>query len=596
MSSVPFSERLLARIFGPINRHVEWYRMPGAWLQVLNLLALRGRLRERNLYDTYPPRLEHKEPIPEPFRDIRSADGGYNDPRYPELGRAHTRFGRNVPLAEARPASDEALLSPNPREISNRLLARRSFIPASHLNVLAAAWLQFMVHDWFGHGKNIKHNAIEVDIPEGDDWHERPMTVARTQMDPSLPDGGPKSEIAHINVFTHWWDASQIYGNNVAEQTAIRTFEDGRLKIAENGHLELDAENIELTGINDNWWIGLSVLHTLFHREHNVIAGQLRKAYPGRDDEWLFQKARLINAALLAKIHTVEWTPAILDTKALRIAMNGNWWGLLGENLQRRFGRLSRSEALSGILGSEPSHHTAPFSMTEEFVSVYRMHPLIPDDFSIRRIEDNHSIATLSLKEIAGRETHKLYERASLEDALYSLGTDVSGAICLGNYPNELRRFTRQEDGEVVDLGSLDIIRDRERGVPAYNRFRELMGMKRVESIEALTSDPHWRAELNDIYEGDIDKLDPMVGMFAEAPPPGFAFSDTAFRIFILMASRRLKSDRFFTTDYRPEVYTPEGMAWINDVDFSSLLVRHLPRLAGTLEGLRHPFAPWNRS
>ena len=35
--------------------------------------------------------------------------------------------------------------------------------------------------------------------------------------------------------------------------------------------------------------------------------------------------------------------------------------------------------------------------------------------------------------------------------------------------------------------------------------------------------------------------------------PTGFGFSDTAFRVFILMASRRLKSDRFFTTDWRTE-------------------------------------------
>ena len=34
-------------------------------------------------------------------------------------------------------------------------------------------------------------------------------------------------------------------------------------------------------------------------------------------------------------------------------------------------------------------------------------------------------------------------------------------------------------------------------------------------------------------------------------------FSETAFRVFILMASRRLKSDRFFTVDYTPRVYTP---------------------------------------
>jgi hypothetical protein len=42
------------------------------------------------------------------------------------------------------------------------------------------------------------------------------------------------------------------------------------------------------------------------------------------------------------------------------------------------------------------------------------------------------------------------------------------------------------------------------------------------------------------------------VGMYAEPLPPGFGFSDTAFRVFILMASRRLKSDRFFTSDFRP--------------------------------------------
>ena len=50
----------------------------------------------------------------------------------------------------------------------------------------------------------------------------------------------------------------------------------------------------------------------------------------------------------------------------------------------------------------------------------------------------------------------------------------------------------------------------------------------------------------------------------AEPPPVGFGFSDTAFRIFLLMAPRRLQSDRFFTTDYTPEVYTQFGLDWID--------------------------------
>lgn len=59
------------------------------------------------------------------------------------------------------------------------------------------------------------------------------------------------------------------------------------------------------------------------------------------------------------------------------------------------------------------------------------------------------------------------------------------------------------------------------------------------------------------------------------------------------MASRRLKSDRFFTTDFTPQVYTPEGIAWIDANDMSSVLVRHYPALAPALRTVRNAFAPW---
>ena len=86
-----------------------------------------------------------------------------------------------------------------------------------------------------------------------------------------------------------------------------------------------------------------------------------------------------------------------------------------------------------------------------------------------------------------------------------------------------------------------------------------------------------------------------MVGLYAEEPPRGFGFSDTAFRVFILMASRRLNSDRFFTTDFRPEVYTRAGLQWVADNDLRSVLLRHFPQLEPALEGVANPFAPWRR-
>lgn len=70
--------------------------------------------------------------------------------------------------------------------------------------------------------------------------------------------------------------------------------------------------------------------------------------------------------------------------------------------------------------------------------------------------------------------------------------------------------------------------------------------------------------ELREVYEGDVEKVDLLIGCLAEPLPAGFGFSDTAFRVFILMASRRLKSDRFIAGEFKPEVYTREGIDWVS--------------------------------
>ncbi len=99
--------------------------------------------------------------------------------------------------------------------------------------------------------------------------------------------------------------------------------------------------------------------------------------------------------------------------------------------------------------------------------------------------------------------------------------------------------------------------------------------------------------ELRQVYGGDIEKLDLMPGMDAERLPQGFAFSDTAFRIFVLMASRRFNSDRFFTDDYTPAVYTKAGLDWIDDNSMKTVLLRHYPALKATMRGVKNAFPPW---
>jgi hypothetical protein len=137
-------------------------------------------------------------------------------------------------------------------------------------------------------------------------------------------------------------------------------------------------------------------------------------------------------------------------------------------------------------------------------------------------------------------------------------------------------------------------MRIRERGVPRYKEFRELFHRRPVNSFEELTSSAKVAKELRDVY-GELDRLDLMVGLYAEPLPKGFGFSDTAFRVFTLMASRRLKSDRFFTTDYRPEVYTQVGLDWIKRTTMRDVLLRHYPEVAPALQGVENAFQPWSR-
>jgi hypothetical protein len=480
-------------------------------------------------------------------------------------------------------------LEPNPRLVSRKLLTREEFIPATIVNVLAGAWLQFEVHDWFSHGKNVPEEPFELELADDDPWTDRPMRIERTRSDPH-PDenGGPPT---YVTADSHWWDGSQIYGSEPALAAALRSKEGGKLRLDPDGQLPRDLEAmVDLTGVAGNFWLGLALLHTLFTNEHNAICDRLQKEYPSWSDDELYERARLINAALMAKIHTVEWTPAIIAHPTTKYAMRANWYGILG----KRLGKRSSNEVLGGIPGSPTDHHGVPYSLTEEFVAVYRMHPLLPDDFTFRSIETDEVLNEHTFRELGALDTRARLDEYGYVNSFYSFGVAHPGAIVLHNYPRFLQEF-RKPDGTVVDLAATDVLRIRERGVPRYNDFRRLFHLKPAETFAELTDNPRWAKELEEVY-GDVERIDLMTGLYAEKLPKGFGFSDTAFRVFILMASRRLKSDRFFTRDYNAETYTQAGLDWIDDTTMIDVLKRHYPGLAPALEGVDNAFAPWRRT
>src|SRR5213079_1802031 len=57
--------------------------------------------------------------------------------------------------------------TPNPITVSETLLKREAFIPARSLNILAAAWIQFQVHDWVDHARYaLGQNDVRVPLPQ----------------------------------------------------------------------------------------------------------------------------------------------------------------------------------------------------------------------------------------------------------------------------------------------------------------------------------------------------------------------------------------------------------------------------------------------
>jgi hypothetical protein len=579
---------LFTALASGLDRKYGWDRLPKL-VGLFTIAYLRKRLRRENLFDTG---LVKPPPSPPSDLNVRTIDGSYNDVAQPSMGSLQTRFGRNVPLARTVPEREPDLLEPSPRFVSRELLTRERFIPAESVNVLAAAWLQFEVHDWFSHELDKEAKPFEIPLADDDPWPQRPMTIERTQRDPS--GNGDGSAPTFLTSDSHWWDASQIYGTNHDFAARIRD-DGGRLRFAADGLPPADlVQEKDLSGVAGNFWVGLGLLHTLFMHEHNAICDALRRDYPNLTDDELYNKARLVNAALMAKIHTVEWTPAIIAHPTTVKGMNANWYGLLGERLTKRFGRIGKSDVLSGIPGSPTDHHGVPYSLTEEFVAVYRMHPLLPDEFTFLSLENGEPIDTRDFPDLGALKAREVLLEFGMPTSLYSFGRAHPGLITLHNYPKFLQNFERPDGSGTIDLAAMDIMRIRERGVPRYKEFRELFHRRPVSSFEELTSSAKVAKELRDVY-GELDRLDLMVGLYAEPLPKGFGFSDTAFRVFALMASRRLKSDRFFTNDYRPDVYTQLGLDWIKRTTMKGVLLRHYPEIAPALHGVENAFQPWSR-
>lgn len=592
----------------------NWYREPfdiqkSAINGLLKLKKMRELITSKNLFDTGST-VKHKVSCEGDNSKMRLMDGTCTDLERPTAGAAGTHLGRNID-PKGLVAEDEkgTLFKPDPREISKKLLTRTDGVKEiDFLNLLAASWIQFETHDWFAH---VQQTTDVYKLKSGSET----LFIAKSVEDPH-PDllGANAAFKTYNNRVTAWWDASQVYGSD--DETALRLrSKDGKKfdkasDLVPGGLINLPDDRMPIvdgkedSGFTDNWWVGISMMHNLFAMEHNKVAVKLKQTHPDFSDDKIFHLSRMVTAAVIAKIHTVEWTPAILGfNPALTLGMNINWFG---------FGK-----DLPGIVGN-PMDKVAtkvPYSLTEEFTSVYRLHSLLPENVNLVSLSDPSKKETRPIAKTRGGQMD--VPSFSTTDLFHSFGKQHPGQITLNNFPKFLQDLEVPVMGK-IDMGMIDIVRDRERGVPRYNEFRRQLSLKPMTKFEDLFLQPAPGAapgeapeggeltaeqqdmvkKLKDIYgEDGIEKLDLLIGCLAEAVrPTSFGFGETQFQIFILMASRRLQADRFYTTNFNDETYTKEGIEWIKNATMKNVLLRNYPELSKT--GLSkiedgNAFRPW---
>ncbi len=668
------------------------------------------------------------------------------------------------------------------------------YLKAPFFNVLAAFWIQFMTHDWFAHvdeGRSTpglqavgcsSEEARVLGCREGD--RREAALYAKNTPAASFEDGGQshlqRAPKTTSNLVTAWWDASQIYGfDDRSARRVQRDPNDPARLLVTNNYLPLlpacqsysadcpvqpQWQGQEAAAFPDNWNIGMSFYHNLFTREHNYFVDRFREqqkktpdgdsglrdpndpdrviAYKDVDDERLYQVGRLVVAAEIAKIHTIEWTTQLLYNEPAYAAMNSNWFGLFNleedrvskvlrriletnENILSRTSaevadRISESSDAgkansiysvlasgAGIFGfgnNKPqgflwwkydgwdlgkleedvnggtNHFGSPFNFPEEFTSVYRLHALVPDLIEFRDNKDaNAIILKIPVLDTARGGATKHMRQRGIDDWALSMGRQRLGLLHLQNMPQFLQNLPMphlDSATKKLDIVALDIIRDRERGIPRFNEFRRQIGLKTLTSFDdfvdqRLAKNDPWRRHqeenikrLREIYgthtcdagkiiskvqrnedgsfindclghpDGsvvdNIEDVDNVVGWQAEyTRPHGFAISETQFHIFIINASRRLFSDRFFTSSFRPEFYSRLGYDWVMDngplsecpyppttqddgsraclepekvndhvaavSPLKRLLLRNVPELKDELMPVKNAFDPWAR-
>ena len=314
----------------------------GKWAKILKLAHMRETLFANNLVRPYADDAKTgfvAEPgeLPAWARRWRTSDGSWNylrpdaDGRHdPMVGAAYTRFFRNVGddrgLGGVRPREDPATDPVSVRELSRAVFApkgeRTSSVPqplGRGVDPVHEPRLdQPRVHRRRARARAARPRRPVARATGSTTWTSAPRAPTRhaRQDDRRRPPG-------HVPQRGHPLVGRVADLRQRPRHPALPAqHAGGGSSLTDDGLLPVDPETgTERTGFMRNWWVGLAHPHHALRPRAQRDRDKLAEKHPDWGDEALFQTARLVNAAVMATIHTVEWTPAILPNGTLHDGM-----------------------------------------------------------------------------------------------------------------------------------------------------------------------------------------------------------------------------------------------------------------------------------
>jgi len=443
-------------------------------------------------------------------REVRTYNGSNNNVANPLWGASFVHLQRLAPSDyEDDIGTMAGGLRPSAREVSNTIAAQDAGVSienAANATDFVWQWGQFIDHDLdlTDGGEEV----ADIAVPTGDAWFDPDGIGAsviffnRAVYDPDTgtDTANPREQ---ENEITGWLDGSMIYGSDDERAAALRVAPDSPFLATSAGNL-LPFNTDDLTNANGfvpdpaslflagdvraNEQVGLTVMHTLFVREHNRLAALLQERNPGADAEAIFQKARRLVIAELQIITYEEFLPALIGP-----------------------------DALPPYTGYDATIN--PSIYNEFSVAAYRLGHSMLNEALLRLDAGGAEIAAghLALREAFFTAPSILQAEGDLDPILRGLARQLHQRVDT-RIVDDVRNFLFGQPGVGgLDLASLNIQRGRDHGVPGYNDVREAMGLSRIASFAEITSDADLAQALADTYF-NVDGIDLWIGGLAEDP------------------------------------------------------------------------------